>query len=110
MEKIGVISPVKEPTQWCAGMVIVPKPSGSIHICIDLKPLNESVMRAVYLIRSYGAPNGAERCSVAQCRDYIWAMLVQSKIELGQYCNVSSTIGCWQLENVYQYINVIHCN
>ena len=48
MEKLGVISPVKEPTQWCAGMVIVPKPSGSIHICVDLKPLNKTVMREVH--------------------------------------------------------------
>ena len=48
MEKLGVISPVKEPTQWCAGMVIVPKPSGSIRICVNLKPLNESVMREVH--------------------------------------------------------------
>ena len=48
MEKLGVISPVKEPTQWCAGMVIVPKPSGSIRVRVDLKPLNESVMREVH--------------------------------------------------------------
>ena len=29
-------------------MVVVPKPSGSIRICVDLKPLNESVMREVH--------------------------------------------------------------
>ena len=27
MEELGVISPVQEPTPWCAGMVVVPKPS-----------------------------------------------------------------------------------
>ena len=48
MEKLGVISPVDEPTQWCAAMVIVPKPSGSIRICVDLKPLNESVMCEIH--------------------------------------------------------------
>ena len=26
MYSLGVISPVKEPTQWCAGIVVVPKP------------------------------------------------------------------------------------
>ena len=41
---------------------------------------------AVFLIRSYGAPNGIGRCSVAQCYDITWAMLAQSKIKLGQYC------------------------
>ena len=48
MERLGVISKVNEPTQWCAAMVVVPKPSGSIRICVDLKPLNESVMREIH--------------------------------------------------------------
>ena len=48
MEELGVISPVEEPTPWCAGMVVVPKESGSVRICVDLKPLNESVLREVH--------------------------------------------------------------
>lgn len=39
MEEMGVISKVTEPTSWCAGMVVVPKKSGAIWICVDLKPL-----------------------------------------------------------------------
>ena len=43
MEKSGVISRVEGPTEWCAGMVVVPKKqSDSVRICVDLKPLNES--------------------------------------------------------------------
>jgi len=45
---MGEISKVGEPTLWCAGMVVVPKKSGSIHICVDLKPLNENVLREVH--------------------------------------------------------------
>ena len=41
MEELGVIAKVTEPTPWCAGMVVVPKKSGSVRICVDLKPLNE---------------------------------------------------------------------
>ena len=48
MESLGVISKVDEPTEWCAGMVVVPKKSGKICICVDLKPLNESVLREVH--------------------------------------------------------------
>ena len=39
MESLGVISKVEVPTSWCAGMVAVPKKSGAIRICVDLKPL-----------------------------------------------------------------------
>ena len=45
MEKLGVISEVDKPTLWCAGMVVVPKKSGDVQICVDSKPLNESVLR-----------------------------------------------------------------
>ena len=48
MEGEGVISKVSEPTAWCAGMVVVPKKSGNLRICVDLKPLNLSVVREVH--------------------------------------------------------------
>ncbi|ETW98423.1 MAG: hypothetical protein ETSY2_42830 [Candidatus Entotheonella gemina] len=48
MESMGVISRVDEPTPWCAGMVVVPKRNGKVRICVDLKPLNESVLREVH--------------------------------------------------------------
>ena len=43
MEQPGVIRKVTEPTDWCAAMVAVPKANASLQICVDLKPLNESV-------------------------------------------------------------------
>ena len=48
MESLGVISKVDKPTQWCAGMVVVPKKNGKVCICVDLKPLNENVLREVH--------------------------------------------------------------
>ena len=48
MEKLGVISKVDIPTDWCAGMVVVPKPDGRIRICVDLRNLNESVLCETY--------------------------------------------------------------
>ena len=44
MEKLGVISKVDVPTDWCAGMVVFPKPDGRIHICVDPTKLNDSVL------------------------------------------------------------------
>ena len=43
MLELGVISEVEEPTKWCAGMVVVPKPNGQVRICVYLTKLNESV-------------------------------------------------------------------
>ena len=45
MQEQGVISPVDEPSDWCAGMVVVPKPNGNVRICVDLTKLNEAVCR-----------------------------------------------------------------
>lgn len=48
MENLGVISKVDIPTDWCAGMVVVPKPDSKIRICVDLTKLNESVLWKTY--------------------------------------------------------------
>ena len=38
--EMGVISPIQEPTDWCAGMVQAWKKNGEVHICVDLTQLN----------------------------------------------------------------------
>ena len=48
MEKMGVIRKVEEPTPWCAAKVVAPKKVGAIRICVDLKPLNDNVLREVH--------------------------------------------------------------
>ena len=48
MQNLGITILVEELTPWCAAMVVVPKDSGAVQICVDLKPLNESVLREVY--------------------------------------------------------------
>ena len=45
MERIGVIARVNQPTEWCAGMVPVPKKDGRVRICVDLTQLNKCVQR-----------------------------------------------------------------
>jgi len=42
---LGVITRVEQPTDWCAGIVMVPKPNGILKICVDLTKLNENVRR-----------------------------------------------------------------
>ena len=37
MESMQVFSKVEKPTPWCAGIVVVPKKSGTMCITVDLK-------------------------------------------------------------------------
>lgn len=50
MERNGVIRKVNEPTDWCAGIVPVLKPSGAVRICVDLTHLNKCVRRERYVL------------------------------------------------------------
>ena len=43
MRQLGVIVPVREPTDCCSRMVVVPKPQDKVMICDDLTQLNKSV-------------------------------------------------------------------
>ncbi len=50
MQKIGVISPVQEPRQWCHAMVVARKPNGKLRICIDPRTLNPHLEREEMLM------------------------------------------------------------
>ena len=52
LENQGVTFKVNEPTEWCAPMVVVPKPNGAVRICVDLTKLNESVCRERHILPS----------------------------------------------------------
>lgn len=44
----GVISPVTEATDWCSGLVTIPKASGAVRLCVDLTGLNAAVKREIH--------------------------------------------------------------
>ena len=52
LQKQEVISPVVGPTEWCAPIVCVPKPSGAVRLCVDLTKLNTAVCRERHLMPS----------------------------------------------------------
>ena len=47
-EKMGVISPIQEPMNWCTSIVPVQKKNRQVRICVDLTRLNESVKRELH--------------------------------------------------------------
>ena len=78
MEENGIISPVEGHTKWCAGMVVVPKAKGKVRICVDLRKLNESVLR-----ENHPLP----------CVDYTLAQLAGANI----FSKLDANSGIWQI-------------
>ena len=44
-QKQGIIEPVQGPTPWVSPLVIVPKPSGAVRLCVDMRRANEAIIR-----------------------------------------------------------------
>ena len=77
MEDLGVISKVDEPTDWCAGIVVVPKKDGGVRICVDLTKLNENVLRETHPLPKI---------------DHLLAQLGESKL----FSKLDANSGFWQ--------------
>ena len=86
MENMGVISKVEEPTPWCAGIVVVPKKTGQVRICVDLRHLNSSVLREVHAIpridKSLAQLAGATVFSKADANSKFWQVPLANRSRL----------------------------
>lgn len=45
LEKEGIIEDVKGPTPWISPLVVVPKPNGTVRLCVDMRRANEAIQR-----------------------------------------------------------------
>ena len=52
MLTMNIISRVDEPTDWSAPMVVTPKASEEVRICVDLTKLNQSILREAHPLPS----------------------------------------------------------
>ena len=43
MTRLDIIEPVEEASKWVNPIVIVPKASGEIRICLDMRRANEAI-------------------------------------------------------------------
>ena len=67
LESEGIIVPVKEPTEWCAPIVVEPKKGGGIRLCVDLSRLNKFVRR-----ERYQSPTPIEEVASIVASDARW--------------------------------------
>lgn len=75
-----MISKVTQPTPWCAGMVVLPKPRGKIQIrlCVDLTHLNKWVRRERHILPAV---------------DHTLGMLAGAKV----FMKLDATSSFWQI-------------
>ena len=97
MEKSGVISKVTDPTPWCAGMVVVPKKSGNVRICVDLATQPKHAKRSTSTSesgRDPGSTHGAKIFSKLDANSGFWQiplakssrLLTSFITHMGRYC------------------------
>ena len=83
MEELGVIKTVEEPTEWCAGMVVVPKANGKVRICVDLTILNKSVERERHplptVYQTLAQLSGAQVFSTLDANSGFWQIPLDSQ-------------------------------
>ena len=114
MQKLGVIQKVSEPTPWCSGMVPVPKRSGKVRICVDLKPLNQNVLREIHPIPKVddilAQLSGAKIFSKLDANSGFWQIPLTEKSKLlttfvtpwGRYCFNKLPFGISSAPEVFQ--------
>ncbi|XP_064482891.1 uncharacterized protein K02A2.6-like [Ornithodoros turicata] len=114
MERLGVITEVQEPTDCCAPMIVVPKKTAGVRICVDLTELNRFVLREWYPIPSVehtlGRLSGARILSKLDANSGFWQIPLSKESRLlttfitpfGRFCfnrlpfGVSSAPGHFQ--------------
>jgi len=86
METMGVIKRVQGPTERCAGMIVVPKPNGSVRICVDLTKLNQNVCRKCHMLPSVDHTlaqlNGATIFSKLDANSGFWQIKITKQSAL----------------------------
>ena len=86
MQELGVISPVTEPTDWCAGIVVVPKSDGRVRICVYLTRLNKNVQSERHIIPSVD--------ELGKCMFHTLAQLSGAKV----FSKLDANSGFWQIK------------
>lgn len=79
----GIISPVTEPTDWCAPMVPVLKKNGKVRLCVDLKKLNQSVKREKFIMPTVdeiaAKMTNAKVFSTLDCSQSFWQLPIHEE-------------------------------
>ena len=105
METMGVIEKVDAPTEWYSPTIVVPKPSGKVHICRDFIQLNKAVLRENHPMptteQTLGKLAGAKVISKLDANSGFWQRKLKDISKLlttfitpwGRYCYMRLPFG-----------------
>ncbi|GFS27123.1 Pol polyprotein [Elysia marginata] len=109
------ITPVEQPTEWCSGIVVVPKADHtSVRICVDLTALNKAVLREVHPLSSVDDDldrlSGSKIFSKLDARSGFWQMPLDPQSRLlttfltpfGRFCMNRLPFGISSAPEIFQ--------
>lgn len=116
MEKTGVVRKLadNEVSEHVAPMVVVPKPGGKVRICVDLKKLNENVVRPRHVLPSVDETlaklKKGKFFSKLDANSGFWQIKLSAKSQLlttfitpfGRYCHLKLPFGITSGPEFYQ--------
>ena len=95
MEKLGVIVRQEEPTEWVNSLVVVPKPTGAVRLCIDPRDLNLAIKRPHYPMKTIDEVasrlQGAKFFSIMDAASAFWQLNLDD--ESSRLCTFNTPIG-----------------
>ena len=116
MERIGVVRKLddNEVSEHVAPMVVVPKPGGKVRICVDLKKLNENVVRPRHVLPSVDETlaklKKGQFFSKLDANSGFWQIKLSERSQLlttfltpfGRYCHLKLPFGITSGPEFYQ--------
>ena len=73
-------------------MVVVPKKTGSVRICVDLKPLNKSILRELHPLLKVDEIPGAKHLTKLDANSGFWQIpLAEESHPLTTFVDTTST-------------------
>ena len=95
MEKLGVMVPQEEATEWVHLLVVVQKPTGAVRLCIDPRDLNLGIKRPHYPMKTIDEVasrlQGAKMFSILDAASGFWQLKLD--VESSRLCTFNTPIG-----------------
>ena len=114
LESLGVIKRVDEPTPWVAPIVVIPKKTSGIRLCVDLTQLSNAVLREQYTLpaidQMLARIAGAKVFSKLDCNSGFYQIPLSNESMLlttfttpyGRWCYTRLPFGISSASEVYQ--------